>query len=56
MVRRVQQEENPRLKVGENEKLIGNAGGEAGGFEGSHVSDPVRAREGAQRETGTVKM
>lgn len=53
---RVEREENPCSKVGENEKLIRTAGGEAGGFECSHVSDLVMAQEGARRETGTVKI
>lgn len=53
---RVEQGENPRLKVRENEKLIRTAGGEAGSFECSHVSDLVRSQEGALWETGMVKM
>lgn len=53
---RVEREENPRRKVGENEKLIRTAGGEAGSFESGHVSDLVRTQEGARRETGTVKI
>lgn len=53
---RVEREENPRPKVGENEKLIRAAGGEAGGFECSRVSDLVMTQEGARRETGTGKI
>lgn len=53
---KVEREENPRRKVGENEKLISKAVGEAGRLRAAMLAIWLERRRGARRETGTVRI